>query len=434
MQQQPPSPLRGADIRERICPSCGGTFPSNFGYTDWCDQCEWNLEPRDAPEPGTIIESIYARLGDRMSRGLIAEMLGAESIRPRLTISKIIAYALAGLVHGITLILLITGIVMIATGWPHFLMVAGGILFALCAFAVRPRIVKVPEKILSRERIPALYTLSDDIADALGTSRLAGIIVDTRFNASFFRAGWRQRKYMTIGIPMFATLSAMERVSTIGHEIGHGANGDSTRGLFMGTAIASLLTWQSIIRPQSLHGNARGMAALIMIPVNALLYGVSGIISGVVFLLARLLYRNQQRAEYLADYLSAVVAGREASVTSIDKLHLANIYEFTVQKFVAGSRNPSGLFQELGRQMAMIPEREMERLRRISRMAASRLDMAHPPTPYRVQLLDAKSPIEPRITLSDAEARRIDDEIASFYQGVEQIIVEQRQARMYRMG
>jgi Zn-dependent protease with chaperone function len=219
-------------------------------------------------------------------------------------------------------------------------------------------------------------------------------------------------------------------VALIGHELGHSVNGDFTRMFFVGSAINALEGWYNLVRPTSLLSSESGIPGFVMLPVNIVLFALARCAWFGVYLLAHLLYRDGQRAEYLADYHASVVAGSVAGVSSNKLIYFYDLFEFTVQKVAA---NPSGrrLFEELEYQRGMLPERELERIGRVSMMEQSRLNMSHPPTIYRMEFLRKRYAGEPKVVMTPSEAERLNQELATLHARVEHRILEDYRASLY---
>jgi len=420
-----------SEIREQPCPSCGVTIPVDYGYVVWCDRCDWNLEPSTADPPRTLFEKIQATLGDRMSDRLFESVMRADTLAPRLTLSRAAANVLAALVHGVTVFFVALGIALLAWGWPHVGAIIAGVLCLATALATRPRLGRFPKKfVASRQEYPAFYKLADDMARSLGTSPVDAIVFTAERSAWIMQVGLRRRKVMGLGIPLLAMLNEQERIALIGHELGHTVNGDCTRGLVIGSAMATLSVWYMLVRPESLVGDYPGMVGVLMVPVNIILYGIAGLIGWTIHGFVLLLHHDSQRAEYLADYLAAEAAGTEAKLALLAKLQLRTIYEYSIQR---ASTNPGrGVFAELEHQMAILPQREMERLSRVGLLERSRLDSTHPPTSKRIGFLASRHRGEPRIVPTAEESAALASELASFYPGIEQALTEQYMRNLYQ--
>lgn len=165
--------MGGAVARERTCPECGATVPVEAGYPVWCEGCGWNLQPEIPVRAGTPFAALYARLGERRSRGLYRNLVGAAALRPRLTPNTTLALLLATAVHGLTLALVVAGIALPIATWPHALAVIAGVLCLLAAWTLRPRPGHAPAGIVARDACPTLYRLADGVAGALGARRFA---------------------------------------------------------------------------------------------------------------------------------------------------------------------------------------------------------------------------------------------------------------------
>jgi heat shock protein HtpX len=365
---------------------------------------------------------MYDSVGKKLSRGLFEKMLKAESLKPSWTLSKLLAWLFAITVHSFTLALAILGVRLLVVGWLNLSAILGGLLL-LIVWLLRPRFVKPPDEIAPREKLPTLYKVANDIAAVLGTSSVHGIVINEQFNAAFGQVGWRHRKIMYLGLPLFSILDAQERTVLIAHELAHSVNGDVSRGFVIGTAVDALVEWYRILYPDYSVVRVTGFEDLFLIPINLVRLILANIAQLGAFILVHLLYRDSQRAEYLADALAADVAGTEATLSMLEKSHLQKTYRLTVQK-TALRRDSRNFFDELKHNVTQVPEREMERIRRVTQLEDSRLDITHPPTVYRMKLLQNRPPSKPQFVLSSSNLKQIEQEIAPLQAKVQQKLVD----------
>jgi heat shock protein HtpX len=410
------------ETTEQLCPSCAASIPVHHGYVTWCE-CGWNLKPYESEPPTTAFERLQMRFGEAMGDNLFESLMRTESLAPSLTISRIAAYALAVPVHLTTLMFAVLGLVLITWGWPHVMAICFGAVSLLAAWLTRPKVGRFPGKeIAPRERYPVLYGIVDDVAAALGTSPVDGIIFSEQYNASMQRLGLRRRRLMTLGIPFIATLSDEERLAVIGHELGHVINGDCNRGFFVGSALSSLGLWYEVVLPDRIIMRGYGYVGLAMIPVNLALYLLAGFLWGWLYSLVHLIYRDSQRAEYLADYLAAEAAGTDAKVRALAKLKLNYLYDYSVQRAATNGGRP--LFAELEYQLSVLPARELERLKRAAMLDRSRIDATHPPTGRRIAFLQARHNGAPKVTIDPERSRLLAAELARLHPTIEKRALE----------
>lgn len=377
----------------------------------------------EAARPLSRFERMYLAVGERLSRSLYAEVAGAPSLRPRLTLSKIAAFAFAAFVHALTLIVAVLGVVLLLRGWPSIVLIVLGVLCLATAWRLRPEFPALSETVVPRPQLPALYALTDRIAAMLKTSPIEAIVVAPDYNAAMGRYGLRWRKVLYVGLPLFVALDPRERVAVLAHELAHSVNGDSNRGFFVGAAINSLLTWHYLLRPDSIIPEEGGLTMLATIPYNLALLGLAQLMWLGVWLLSHLLWRDSQRAEYLADHFAAGVAGSEAAQTMLEKLYYAPLYERTVQH-VSLNRTDETLFDELKRQVAGVSEQDRDAIKTRLLDEAARPDVTHPPTPYRIAFLASRPALEPSVDLSSAESEEIDRELRAFHAPIRRRILD----------
>jgi len=344
---------------------------------------------------------------------------------------------LAGLVHGLTLACAILGVVLLARGAPNPIPIIGGLFCLMIAWTLRPRLGRLPAGSVPAAQHPKLHAVVERIAQTLGAGHVPHLIIDERFNASFSQVGWRRRPVIWIGLPLFAILSPQEQVAILAHEIAHGVNGDPNRGLFIGAAICSLVQWHRLLRPEQLRGTVtRGSGSagcLLYISsavTNILMLGLSTIPWLWAYGLSHLLWRGSQRAEYLADFLAAQVSGTDAMLSALEKLHYTNAFQRTVRAIALSQSTPS-LVDTLRQNVARMPAREVERIRRVDQLALARLDVTHPPTAHRIDFLRAHPFIQPSFTLSAAEAEQIEGELLQMQPHVQQKLLDAYLSRLY---
>ena len=423
-------------MTEQECPSCHTTIPADPRYVMWCAHCGWNLQPQEPPRPRNVFESFYASMGKRFSQGLFSGLAGAQKVRPRLTGTRMLAFLCAALVHAVTFGLAIAGVVLLVKGWPNVFAFVGGLFCLGVAAVVRPRMPKMPRAIVPRERYPTLYKLADDVARALGAPPVYGIVIDDQFNAAFGQAGWRRRPILRLGLPLLAVLGPEERVALVAHELAHGVNGDPRRGFFTGTAVTSLIEWYSLLRPERIwdfrnrHSSAGLLVGLGGLLGNALSLALSSVAWVGAYALSHLLWYDSQRAEYLADHLAAGVGGTRAMLSALDKLHLSRTFSHAVRTTSLG-QGSGDIFHELAQLVAELPERELERIRRVELLEMSRLDVTHPPTAYRVEFLKAHYLAAPKVALSRLDMERIDAELAPLKPGLQARLIDRHRRSLY---
>jgi Zn-dependent protease with chaperone function len=406
-------------MSEKPCPVCQATIPVHPYYVSWCDKCGWNLQPEARNPPHSAFETIQASIGKKYSEQLFKSLLQAEVPRSRWTMLRILAYSLATSIHVLPLVLAALGIWLLSVGERGL----AGLLVTpvptwsglmLCAFAyfLLPRPIRVREIALSRNEFPTLYVLADRVAAALRAPRISGIVIHEGFGASFVQAGWRRRPTLLLGLPLCCILDGQEKVTLIAHEIAHSVNGDPTRSFFVGTAIGSLAKWDDILTPDQLAPVEYGLTGYLLVPFNLLRLGLAYGARLTLYGLAHLLWRDAQRAEYLADYLAATVGGTDSALSMLGKLQFGLTFNTTVRHLYL-NRSNHNLFDEFRLRVGQVPERELERLRRVERVQPSRTDVVHPPTSYRIEFLRAHPFQAAKVTASSIEQNLVNQELAS---------------------
>ncbi len=409
-----------------VCPECQAAIPVYSGYVTWCDACGWNVLPQAiAPDSGPFARS-YRQLGRRFGDAMLRELQAGADLRPRLSPTVLAAGAMALLVHGMTVFLLVGSLAVMTTAWPNAFFIFVGASGLALAWLLRPDLGKVPEAHYTRERLPRLFTLLDRIAGVLGCRGVDLVVVDGTYNAFFGRLGFRQQRVLGLGLPLVVASKPQELLSVLGHEFGHGVNGDAARSLLVGSALRTIEGWHWMLQPNWDQGGLLGLAAF---PVNVLMIAVRWGLQVYWAALVHLLYWQSQRAEYLADLLSMEVAGREAGVTSLEKMLLVPSFQLAVERAALGTG--VGLLADFEERVARMPVREMERLRRAAILEGASLDATHPPTGHRIALLQARPAASARIQFTDVEYQALRAELLALAPGIERGLVEEYRASLY---
>ena len=395
------------------CPECGAEIPREPRWVTWCERCDWNLA--GAPEPTTAAGKAgrAQRRAQERGRRLYEEMLTAGGENRGRETARVMTYVFAVLLHLPALALALAAVLLVTrTGFdiPAIALAAG--LLAL-AFVMRPRFGRVPKgKPVARRRdAPSLFALVDEISNSLGAHSVEWIAFEMAFNCGTGLVGLRRRRLIVIGLPLWTVLSNAERVALLTHEVAHDINGDLAHGLVVSSALQILSSLVRMLTPGvRLMRSSSALVAFAEEIGELLLLGLRGVC--LLGLRALLRYRNRAspRAEYLADQISAPVAGRDAAVAALDKMYLEAPALASLK--LSALRGEPDLWERLDREIDSIPPKERERRRRLGRREGHQVDETHPPTAFRIDVLSKLPPNSPSIVISDERAAQIDREIA----------------------
>jgi Zn-dependent protease with chaperone function len=399
-------------------------------FVVWCAACDWNVDPAPPEEDRGRLGKARRALAHRHGEQLLAEMTGGAVPGPRRDPAALAAYAIALLVHGVTVLLTAGGTWFIVTGWGRPLMAVGVFLLAL-AWTLRPRPHRLPEDgtpVLARADAPELYALIDEVAGVVGTRGADLVVVDGGVNASVTTSGVRGRRVLTLGLPLWEILTPQQRIALLGHEFGHYSNGDARYGRVLSTAYRSLTTWRYYFAPTP-------DPSLLDLLVNLLSLPPRAAVRGALALLDRLSLRATQRAEYLADSAAARAGSTEAAVGLMDRLLVADSVVTTlrregnaaqvVRRGTATGDRADGLWERLVAETDSIPEDEYERQRRVGALRGHSVDSTHPPTHLRRACLLLGDARAAAVIMTDDRAGAIDAELAGPRRVVARHIVRQ---------
>ena len=411
------------------CPDCGADIPKFKEYVSWCDHCNWNIQPQESNQPPTILDSLYLRLGKKMSRSLFESIADLPAVHPSVTLSKLIAFMIAGLVYLISVLFAVAGLLVLIKSGITLFSVLFSILLFLFAWVGLPRFAKEPGNIIPREKCPTIYNLLDTISIELGGKKVHGVILTPDFNAAFTQVGILRKNIVFIGLPLFSVLDDQEKVAVLAHEIAHGVNGDPLQGFFIGTAFDTLIGWAIMLHPPRIwEATGSIFGTIFKVPFNLVLSGISKFLLLISYILLHLIFRESQRAEYLADYLAATICTTDTMLSTLGKLYLGTSVDVAIQRIVL-TKSDENIFRGIQSRIAQIPEREIERLRRVNLLEGARLDVTHPPTIYRIDFLK-KHPVKAaKVVLSPEDSEKVDSELKPMEETIQRKIISTYLAR-----
>ncbi|GAB4208849.1 MAG: hypothetical protein OHK0022_39010 [Roseiflexaceae bacterium] len=430
MTQQSISQVTTNPPSQQACPQCQAPIPVNPEFVSWCDKCDWNLKPDVVAQDVSVFDSLYLKLGQRLGQDLLDTMLAKPTARPRITVSVLLAVGVAALVHLSTLLFAMLGLVLLVQDWPNVFLIASGLLCLAIAWKLRPEFSRMPSDIASPQDFPTLYAITNRVAQHLGAQPVSAIAVDRQFNASFSQIGLRRRSVVRIGLPLFAILTSEEKVALLAHEVAHGVNHDPLRGWFVGTAVNTLKRWTYLLkptRPRVGDGSEVGCLAVMSTITSRLVLGVLSIVPWLLgYVLVQLLWRDSQRAEYLADSLAARASGTTAMLGLLEKLRYIGTFEHIVQQLALGrpKDGQAELVPALRQRVAALPARELERLRRVELFDDTLQDASYPPKTYRVRYLQAHPVTHPAVQIWPDEAARLERELLALQPRIQRELVD----------
>jgi heat shock protein HtpX len=200
--------------------------------------------------------------------------------------------------------------------------------------------------------------------------------------------------------------------------------------LYVGSALHTLIKWYDVLHPGQIWDMSDWITGITKITANVVMFGLAQIPRLGVYLLIHLIWRDSQRAEYLADYLAATVSGPKAHLTLLDKSHMHSMVDLLVQTTALKQEQPD-LFAELQGKVAQIPARERERIRRVAQLQESRLDTTHPPTAYRMAFLQSHFLDEARFILDSDDHERLEQELATLRPEIQQQLIDDYRQRLF---
>jgi Zn-dependent protease with chaperone function len=396
------------------CPQCGELLPVARNYAKWCPGCEWGLGKPDEPRKG-IVRSRVDRWSARQVEALFRQVSGSAVQRPGWDLARVASYALALCVHG-AYIALIALAIWLFVAVPNVVTIILGLAALFIAFELRPRLgsFRKLRNVRRRADAPHVFALLDQVAAGVGAKPADGVVADGKWNASYQAVGWRRRRVVTIGLPLWDALPADQKVAVLGHEFAHGVNGDARHGTIVGTSMQTLYRLHDMLRP-GLRGHAGNLIVMLAESLaRAVEKLLRSMVAGVLMTQQLISLRAGQRAEYLADALAARVASPASMAGSLDTITTG----LGTYSWVLGRRRftpKAVIWDQFRSALSAVPDSEKERRRRERARERLSATETHPPARLRVKMLAGLPASEAPVSLSAAQEEAIKAELAPDY-------------------
>ncbi|MET0495000.1 MAG: M48 family metalloprotease [Actinoplanes sp.] len=393
------------------CPSCAADLVAARGATSWCPSCEWNLnlfEPqRRRPEIGwRWADRATHRIAWRLTTGQFAALVGGPIERRRWSPARAVTMTVAVLLLAFVAACAVAGVWLILYDFPRFTILPGVALLGV-AIVCRPRFGGHPDlHVLNRDDAPELFALIDRVAALAGAPVPHIVGVDESLGAYTSAVGWRRRRLLCIGAPLWAALDPQERVALLGHELGHFVNGDLRRAPLESMALSTLGRLAYLTQP-----GESGVNGFVDMLVGAVQWVLSRLFTGLHLLIVWIGQRDAQRAEYLADEIGARAAGSAAAVRLEDVLLMQDALETVILRESRAKRGGAH-WAEAARVARANLAPTVPVLRQLSRRDEVSLFASHPPSGLRALMLERRPQHAAGVVLTEQQSERIDAELA----------------------
>jgi heat shock protein HtpX len=275
---------------------------------------------RESPTLARQAELLSEELIDRAAETALRRRIDAVE-RPATSARTLV---LALLVMGPVLL---TGPAVIAAGvllllGGGFGQILGGVLLLLLGFLSHPRREQRADPVVTLEadRAPRTFALVSTIAEARGAPHVRALTITSTVSARVDVLGWRRRRTISLGAPLWVGLEPSARVALLSHEVAHLARRELVVVRLGRRALATLDEWWQLfggqrsiedVKPDSernaMSWGMRLMWAPLRLP-TAWYHRV----------LVRRLAPLCTTGELLADLDAVALAGREGATAMLD--------------------------------------------------------------------------------------------------------------------
>ncbi len=362
------------------------------------------------------------RVAHRLTAAQFTALVDGPLIRPSMTPARFTTLTAAVVLLAGVLAIAGLGVWLVSAFFFSLATVFGVVLLGV-AFLLRPRLGRLAAPTEDAVRLdpaaaPELFGLVHRVAVTVGAPAPDVVLLGSEQNAFTTTVGLRRRRVLCLGLPLWATLDPQERVALLGHELGHFVNGDVRRGPLTLVAETTLGRVADLFDPD---GSAHG--GILEILSRALCWVVSRIAFALHLLLVWTSQRDSQRAEYFADELGARAAGTAAAVSLADHMLITDGID-TVIRREARAGNGARAWHAAARTARTNRAPDVPLLRQLSNHTGVSLFASHPPTGLRADMLERRARCEASVTLPEAVAARIDEELSAHDEGIRRKLAE----------
>jgi heat shock protein HtpX len=427
------------------CPDCHRAIDAPSGFALWCEHCEWNLDSNLGPQAHSVFEKFYMNLSEKWGQSLFQHLIAhnlfekqppARTLRIAQAIS-IGVLMLYGLVWVVSLALL-------GLGLTYKVAFVAGLLGLGIGFFLWPwRKSALPEGIGPSE-LPELRKLLRTIAERINAPVPKIICITDEYNASVQEIGYRRTPVLSIGLPLWDMLVEAEKIDLLAHELGHLANQDPLRAKWIHPALMLIFNTGNLICPDEVlpallaedflffeDASAFHAARLLEVPIKMLLVLVAKGIWTIGHGLLILLWQESQRAEYKADLFGLKFIPLNTLCESMGKMELGSFFYGHAQDWLIKKKPAEQLLPEALKKWERLPAKEKQRYRVLMHKEKHRIDATHPPTLYRIQMLEAQVKYVQQYPLESPNWEALNAEIEPYRLNIAERILDRLRDRLY---
>lgn len=327
---------------------------------------------------------------------LLKQKVG-EPVTLKWQFTRFVALSLATLFFIVTLLAIGGNLYYIWAGdnLPLRLLAFGLIL--LTAYTTIPRFVSEPPEVVraSSKEFPALNQFVAEIANLLHVQPPT-LLISEHFTASFAHIGWHRHPILVLGHPFISILDKDELAGLVAHELAHARDGSWSRRLYFRLASAAIRRWCYALDP-SHFWHTTPLIRLFFLPLIVILSICSLPFYTLRYFLMLLSSVDAQRAEYIADSLSAEIAGKYKAQSLLHKSLYGNIGAVRRAYKVA---RPNEKRQALIAQIEQLPDDVIDRVMHYTAKMPKNAFDTHPPLVQRDAFLRSRPNETPAFSVS----------------------------------
>jgi len=191
----------------------------------------------------------------------------------------------------------------------------------------RPVFVAKEHVVLKRGDHADLFRLLDDLSEKLGRARIHQIVIDTRWNASFWLSGLSMRRTLSIGLPMLSVLDSRAVHAVICHELAHANLSHPALDAWIQASLRSMDHWKTMVY-DAMQQIKQGPEVLLKPLGWALIFLFQGYQYGILCLD----WLQSQRAEFKADSHALRATSQEDLMQALRRLPYEEVVEECLQE------------------------------------------------------------------------------------------------------
>lgn len=122
-----------------LCPDCGNTIVTEYGFVSWCEKCDWNVLPKVEENKNSFLDALYENLGKKIGESLKQTAQKYELKNYGGILNRLLLVLLSLSVYTFNIAVLGLGIWLLVNFYTNLFAILGGVVLLGASWIVRLR-------------------------------------------------------------------------------------------------------------------------------------------------------------------------------------------------------------------------------------------------------------------------------------------------------